>query len=164
MGHGHAAGARSVLAARLAFVGTGIACNLGADSHRDRVQIGVPRGDDGTAWIAEKLRLGVVRRTRDEFTAVRNHNNATLGVEKNGRGGHFGIESDLNSATPLILAAGAALRPPPGARAPWVLCATRRMHEKGEKQKDDDNNQECLGTGETCHLRGAHKINPWMIS
>lgn len=96
MSDGHAAGARSVLTARLALVGTGIACNLRADSHRDRVQVGVPRGDDGTAWIAEKLGLGVVRRTRDEFTAVCDHNHATLGVEKNGRGGHFGIGRDLN--------------------------------------------------------------------
>jgi len=160
--HGHAADARSVLAARLALVGTGIAVNLGANSHRDRGQVGVPRGYDGTTWVTEKLRLGVVRRTRDEFTAVRNHNNATLGVEKNGRGGHFRIDQGKKLAALLILAASATLRPPPGTRAPWVIRVTRRTHEDRKKQENDDNNQECLGTGETCHLRSADKINPWM--
>jgi hypothetical protein len=69
--HGHAADARSVLATRLALVGTSIARNLRADSQWDCRQVGVPRGDDGTTWSAEKLGLGVVRRTSDEFTAVR---------------------------------------------------------------------------------------------
>ena len=96
VGNGHAADARSVLAARLALVGTGIAINLGADSQWDCRQVGVPRGHDGTTWVAEKLGLGVVRRTRDEFTAVREHNHTALGVEEDGRGGHFVIDGDLN--------------------------------------------------------------------
>ena len=96
VGNGHATDARSVLAARLALVGAGIAINLGADSQWDCRQVGVPRGDDGTTWVAEKLRLGVVRRTRDEFTAVRDHNHTALGVEEDGRGGHFRIDGDLN--------------------------------------------------------------------
>jgi len=94
--NGHAADARGVLAARLALVGAGIAINLGADSQWDRVQVGVPRGDDGTTWVAEKLGFGVVRRTRDEFTAVRDHNHTALSVEEDGRGGHFGIEREKN--------------------------------------------------------------------
>jgi len=92
--NGHATDARSVLTARLALVGTGIAINLGTDSQWDCRQVGVPRGDDGTTWVAEKLRLGVVRRTRDEFTAVREHNHTALGVEEDGRGGHFRIEGE----------------------------------------------------------------------
>ena len=98
--HGHAADALSVLAARLALVGTGIAVNLGANSQWDCRQVGVPRGDDGTTWIAEKLSLGVVRRTSDEFTAVRNHNHTTLGVEEDGRGGHFGIDREKTNGAP----------------------------------------------------------------
>ena len=99
VGNSHAADARSVLAARLALVGTGIAINFGADSHWDRGQVGVPRGHDGTTWVAEKLSLGIVRRARDEFTAVREHDHTTLGVEEDGRGGHFGIEREKNIDT-----------------------------------------------------------------
>jgi len=97
--NGHAADARSVRTTRLSLVGTGIAINLGADCHRDRVQVGVPRRDDGTTWIAEKLGLGVVRGTRDEFTAVRDHNHTTLSVEEDGRRGHFGFEREKNIDT-----------------------------------------------------------------
>ena len=96
VGNGHASDARSVLAARLALVGTGVAINLGADSHWDCRQVGVPRGNDSTTWVAEKLSLGVVRRTSDEFTAVREHNHTTLGVEEDGRCGHFRIEREKN--------------------------------------------------------------------
>ena len=89
VGDGHATDARSVLATRFALVGTGIAINLRADSQWDCRQIGVPCGDDGTTWVAEKLSLGVVRRTSDEFTAVSEHDHTTLGVEEDGRGGHL---------------------------------------------------------------------------
>ena len=92
VGDGHAADARSVLATRSALVGTGVAINLGANSHWDCGQVGVPRGDDSTTRIAEKLSLGIVRRTRDEFTAVREHDHTTLGVKEDGRGGHFRID------------------------------------------------------------------------
>ena len=92
VGDGHAADARSVLATRSALVGTSIAINLGADSHWDCRQVGVPRGNDSTTWVAEKLSLGVVRRTRNEFTAVREHDHTTLGVKEDGRGGHFRID------------------------------------------------------------------------
>lgn len=89
VGDGHSADARSVLAARLALVCTCVAINLGANSHWDCGQVGVPRGYDGTTWVAEKLSLGVVRRARDEFTAVREHDHTTLGVKEDGRGGHL---------------------------------------------------------------------------
>ena len=92
VGDGHAADTRSVLATRSALVGTGVAINLGADSHWDCRQVGVPRGNDSTTRIAEKLSLGIVRRTRDEFTAVREHDHTTLGVKEDGRGGQFRIE------------------------------------------------------------------------
>jgi hypothetical protein len=97
--NGHAADARSVRTTRLSLVGTGIAINLGANSGWNCSQIGVPSGDDGTTWIAEKLGLGVVRGTRDEFTAVRDHNHTTLSVEEDGRRGHFGIEREKNIDT-----------------------------------------------------------------
>ena len=92
VGDGHAADTRSVLATRLALVGTGVAINLRADSQWDCRQVGVPRGNDSTTWVAEKLSLGIVRRARDEFTAVREHDHTTLGVEEDGRGGHFRID------------------------------------------------------------------------
>ena len=92
VGDGHAADTRSVLATRSALVGTGVAINLGANRHWNCGQVGVPRGDDGSTWIAEKLRLGVVSRTSDEFTAVCEHDHTTLGVEEDGRGGHFRID------------------------------------------------------------------------
>ena len=91
-----AADTRSVLAASLTVVATRLAINLGANSRWDCGQIGVPGGDDGTTWVAEKLGLGVVRRTGDVLTAVREHNHTALGVEEDGRGGHFEIEGDLN--------------------------------------------------------------------
>ena len=96
VGDGHAADTCSVLATRYALVGTGIAIDLRADSHWDCRQVGVPRGDDGTTWVAEKLSLGVVRRTRNKFTAVREHDHTTLGVEEDGRGGHFRFEREKN--------------------------------------------------------------------
>jgi len=94
--NGHATDARSVLTTRLALVGAGLASNLWTNSHWDCGQVGVPCGDDCTTWIAEKFSLGVVRRTSYEFTAVREHNHTTLGVEEDGRGGHFGIEREKN--------------------------------------------------------------------
>ena len=64
----------------------------------------------------------------------------------------------------LILAEGAALRPPPWTRTPWVIGTTLGASENQEKHEDDENDQECLSTIETCHLRGAHKIILWMSS
>jgi hypothetical protein len=64
----------------------------------------------------------------------------------------------------LITALGAAFRPPPWTRTPWVIWATLGTFENQEKHEDNENNQECLSTIETCHLRGADKINPWMNS
>ena len=96
VGDGHAADTRSILTTRHALVGTGLASNLRADSQWDCRQVGVPRGDDGTTWVAEKLSLGVVRRTSDEFTAVREHNHTTFGVEEDGRCGHFRIKREKN--------------------------------------------------------------------
>ena len=94
--HDDATDTRSILATGLTVVATRLAVNLGANSRWDCGQVCVPGGDDGTTWVAEKLRLGVVRRSRDEFTAVRNHNHTTLGVEEDGRGGHFEFEQYLN--------------------------------------------------------------------
>ena len=77
--------AGSVLATGLTVVATGLAINLGTNGGRDRRQVGVAGGHHRTTWIAEKLRLGIVRRPGNVLAAVRDLNHATLRIEKVGR-------------------------------------------------------------------------------
>jgi len=139
----------SVLTAGRTGVRARLAINLGANRRRNCGQVGISRGYDCTTWVAEKLSLGVVRRTGDVFTAVRNHDNTALGVEEDGRGGHFSINQYLFSAMLLVSTEGTTLRPPPGARACRIVWATIRASEDDEKREDDENEQECLRACET---------------
>jgi hypothetical protein len=60
----------------------------------------------------------------------------------------------------FVTAVSALFGPPPGPLTPRVIWArTLGTSENQEKHEDDENDQECLSTIETCHLRSVHKIN-----